>query len=541
VYADTEVETPIVNGPSTLTLKAADTTVLALGAGLAVFTGAPVPVSTNAIDLGVGTTAEWRNGYFAGTVSMGALTTDLISGDSNIEINGAGVLIVDTASNMQFQATATQQFDFHDGAASPTDIRIFNDYNGATSNEWIEIGWKETKANGTGDPNTDLFITAGGHLEMGSSPGYQVYVSVSGTRTWRFRAGGQLEPQTASTVDLGSPTNTVRRGYFDELRSPTDVDIVLNPQGTGTVTSTTDINGASPTEMSYLSGASSNIQAQLDALDAEAGRALEQSIPFTVGLGGKTNAEFHLVGEQEEQATGQTGDYTTDFGPGNQHIAILVNSITTGGDIVITGTSVTESGGLVTTGDTETITVDTTAGQLYQTDKKWLEITNIDVTTGTIVGINYDIQHLGYLDGANTNFTIEGFRADVLTNGALSDFAVIIEKVQDDGGKKCSVVTMEDYGHDSTVSGGAYFDNLRTGADDRSYTMGSNLAASDEMICYKTLDYSSYFSSDENVIEGAAKNEGIMIRFEGRTAAGAATNISSIENCNLTLYVTQQV
>jgi hypothetical protein len=511
--------TDFINGTVLTGFSLGQTSKLAITSSQALFGVYLSPDTDNTYAMGQ-PLARWAEGYYGGVVYA-----------------DAGFSVQTGSGSLLFQSPMNQNFDFHDGAASPTDIRIFNDYNGATSNEWIEIGWKEkltkgfisTKANGAGNPNTDLFITAGGHLEMGSSPGYQVYVSVSGTRTWRFRAGGQLEPQTASTVDLGSPTNTVRYGYFDELRSPTDVDIVLNPQGTGTVTSTTDINGASPTEMSYLSGATSNIQDQLD-------NQLLRAISWTVNLGGKTNASFRLIGEQSDVTTGETGDYTTDFGVGNQHIAILVNSITTGGDIVITGTSVTEGGATVTTSDTETITVDTTAGQLYQTSKKWLEITNIDITTGTIVSINYDVQRLGYFDAGNNNFTLLGMRCDVLVNGNLSDFALIGEKVQDDGSGKCSIVTFEDYGHDSTVSGGAYFDGLRTGADDRSYTMGSNLAASDDMVVYKNTDYTTYFTSDENVIEGATKDEGVILRFEGRTAAGAPTNISSIETATVTFF-----
>jgi hypothetical protein len=117
-------------------------------------------------------------------------------------------------------------------------------------------------------------------------------------------------------------------------------------------------------------------------------------------LSGVASSTLYLTGEFREIANTQSGDYATDFGVVNQHVYIYVDDITTGGDIVITGTKVGESDGIPVAG-TETITVDTTVDQYYQTDAKWLEVTNIDVASGTITGIDYDVGIIGYLDMGN--------------------------------------------------------------------------------------------------------------------------------------------
>jgi len=256
-----------------------------------------------------------------------------------------------------------------------------------------------------------------------------------------------------------------------------------------------------------------------------------KSMVFTMPLSGITDDIFYWLGAEEEKASGLTTDYTTDFSLHNQHLGIIVNSITTGGDIVITGTSLSEITGVPVIADTETITVDTTAGQHYQTDKKWFEITNVDVTSGTIVGITYSLHAFGYFDFGNTDWELLGYRADMRTQGATSDLAIVMTKVQDDGGKKHSHVALENYGHDSTVSDGAFYDGLRTGANDRSYTFSTTLAPDDSMISYKCLDFSTYFTNDENIFEGA-KNEGLILRLEGKPSGG----ITQIDYITLTLF-----
>lgn len=253
---------------------------------------------------------------------------------------------------------------------------------------------------------------------------------------------------------------------------------------------------------------------------------------FALPISGITDNIFNWVGEGRVHASGQTGDYTTDFGAQNQHIVITVNSITSGGNVVITGTSVSESTAIPVSSDTETLTLDGTTSS-YQTEKKWLEITNIDVSDTT--DLNYDIEILGYFDFGNNDWELVGYRADMRTSGNTSDLALILTKVQDEGGKKVSMVVIEDYGHDSTPDNGNYFDGKRTGGDSRDYTTGSNLAPNNSMVCYKMFDFSTFFSSNENIFEGS-KDEGLIVSLEGRDSVGGLDGISFIDHITLTLF-----
>ncbi len=126
------------------------------------------------------------------------------------------------------------------------------------------------------------------------------------------------------------------------------------------------------------------------------------------------------------------------FGVQNNHIVIKVINITTGGDIKISGTSISESTAIPVSDDSETITVDNSTNQLYQTTKKWLEITEVNITSGTITGLEYQTIILGYTDIGNRDFAISGYRLEALAGGSghKSDIRFFIEKIQDDGGKK---------------------------------------------------------------------------------------------------------
>lgn len=166
------------------------------------------------------------------------------------------------------------------------------------------------------------------------------------------------------------------------------------------------------------------------------GIGLTDKISWYISLSGSTAAQFKLVGEHRVIASGQVADYATDFSVGNQHASVVVNSITTGGTIIITGVAVSESTA-VPVATTENIVVDTSADQHYQTTNKWLEITNIDVSGTT--NINYDIEVVGYLDMGNRDFTITGIRAEFRSGGSNADIAVRIRKVQDDGSGKMAL------------------------------------------------------------------------------------------------------
>ncbi len=225
-------------------------------------------------------------------------------------------------------------------------------------------------------------------------------------------------------------------------------------------------------------------------------------LAYTSPLTNVVDTIFPIIGTFRTVDTGETGDVATDWPVSNQHIWILVNSITTGGDIVITGTSLSEGTAVPTAADTETITVDTSTGQYYQSSKKWWEITNIDITTGTIVSIDYDYGIVGYPDAGNRDFKILGYRIDAYAQSDIADFSLVMNKVQDDGGKKMSIVPLEDYGVDSGNAGDQLIDNLRTGLDDRSYNPAvGNIWENNTNLTFKQLDFDTYFTSDENIFE----------------------------------------
>jgi hypothetical protein len=242
--------------------------------------------------------------------------------------------------------------------------------------------------------------------------------------------------------------------------------------------------------------------------------------------------EVFLTGEYREEDTGLTANYATEFGAGNQHLYITADAVTIGGDIVITGTSISESSALPVASDTETITIDTTVGQSYQTSKKWLDIQGIDITSGAITGLTYTIGILGYMDMGNSEFTLYGYRFEARSSNGLSDIRLRIRKVQDDGSGKWSFIELEDIGMDSGAGTGEVVDHLRTAANDRSYTAGVNIWASDAMFGFKQLDFETFFSSNENHLTSNADDEGLIVQFAGEPSGG----LSNVENATLTLF-----
>jgi hypothetical protein len=261
--------------------------------------------------------------------------------------------------------------------------------------------------------------------------------------------------------------------------------------------------------------------------------ALVQSISWHQELSGVSSASLYMTGEFREIDNTLSADYATDFGVVNQHVYIYVDDITTGGDIVITGTKVSESTGIPVAG-TETITVDDTVDQYYQTDAKWFEVTNIDISSGAITGIDYDVGIVGYLDMANRDFTVVGLRAEFEAGNALADVGIRVRKIQDDGGGKMSIVPIELCGYDSTAGNGEFDDQLRTAGDDRSFTFTVTAWASGGMAVIKQTDYNTYFTNDENVLESSSKAEGIIVDFVGIPSG----NISNVEHGTVTIFYT---
>jgi 3D (Asp-Asp-Asp) domain-containing protein len=237
---------------------------------------------------------------------------------------------------------------------------------------------------------------------------------------------------------------------------------------------------------------------------------------------GITDTQVDITGTLREVAAGETGDYTTDFSVSNQHLYLYINSITGSGDVTITGTSLSESTTVPVASDTEVITVDT-ALVYYQSDKKWWEVTNIDIPAG-ISAIDYDIGVVGYADMHNTAFRILGYRVDMYMQGINPDARLQVLKIKDDGNKQMSLVYVEDIGFDADAAGNQIIDHLRSGADDRSYnpTVGA-IVGDNEMLTFKQYDLDTYFTAGENVFLCDQGHEGIIVRILGE--GGGISNV----------------
>jgi len=256
-------------------------------------------------------------------------------------------------------------------------------------------------------------------------------------------------------------------------------------------------------------------------------------VTYTLPMAGVTDNQIPLAGEFRTVDSGETGDVAADWAVSNQHVFILVNSITTGGEMIITGTSLSESTAIPVIGDTEIIDIDTTASQYYQTTKKWWEVTNIDVTSGTISGIDYDYGVIGYPDLGNRDFKIIGYRLDAFAQNNSGDFQLIMWKVQDDGNRKASFIRLEDIGIDSGSGADQITDHLRTGLFDRSYNPSvGQIWANNTIVTLKQLDFDNYFTGDENEFDSVTKDEGYVIRVEGSPSGGA----NNVDYITLMLY-----
>jgi hypothetical protein len=264
-----------------------------------------------------------------------------------------------------------------------------------------------------------------------------------------------------------------------------------------------------------------------------------KTISYSMPLAGVTDSTVPLQGTFITLGTSATGDTATDLAILNNHGFIKVNELTTGGDIVITGDSVDELTAVVTLGDTETISVDPSASrpatitsQLYQTNKKWQVITNIDVSTGDIAGINYNYGAVGYPDAGNRNFRLLGYRFECYSSGTNADVRLRIFKVQDDGQKRMRLLPIEDIGIDSNSAGDQIIDHIRLGADDRSYNSPFvSLWPDNRQLVFKQGDFYGYWSVlDDNRqdINGRDSHEGIIILIEGEPDGSSITNVDFI-------------
>jgi hypothetical protein len=260
--------------------------------------------------------------------------------------------------------------------------------------------------------------------------------------------------------------------------------------------------------------------------------ALEQSgVPTEFVLAGVDPSQNAVPG-----AFGLMDDFTTPFSVYNNHIYITINSITATDplspcEITVTGTSISESTAVPVTNDTETITFNASNNTSYQTLKKWLEGTSIELTSN-ITSINYDISILGYVDFLNTNTRITGYRAEVLSgNKTTDDITLIINRIKQNN-PVTTILPLENI----TIDGDSntLIDNLRSGSFDRSYSMTSaNLWPELKDFVLKQSDFNTYFTNNENLIE-STDNEGIIIKVTS-TNLGAPNGPTYL---NLMIYFT---
>jgi hypothetical protein len=228
------------------------------------------------------------------------------------------------------------------------------------------------------------------------------------------------------------------------------------------------------------------------------------------------DSEIVFVGINRDIINGVTTNITSGFGVGNNHIGINVNTLGNTGSMVIVGTTLSESTAIPVTGVSETLIIDSTG--FYQTSKKWIEITDVNITSGTITGINYDVISLGYMDIGNRNFVVSGYRLEAIAgNDTNINFNIL--KVQDNGNNKTSIVPLEEINIDGSTN--QIIDIIR-GSDskyDRSYTMleGDLWTQGNEYVL-KQDDLTDYFNVKDigrNIIESGDKDEGLIISVSG--------------------------
>lgn len=261
--------------------------------------------------------------------------------------------------------------------------------------------------------------------------------------------------------------------------------------------------------------------------------------PVFIPMSGVTDSVFSLFGTFETEATGATGDVATAFSGQNQHFYCLINSITTGGAMVISGTAVSETT-QVPVVDTETITIDASDSRtfkLYQTSKKWYEIDSINVTGGSITGIDYDYGLVGYLDFGNRDTCIVGYRMDFRAASGSGDVGLVIRKIEDAGDGKLNFFDLESIGIDSTTGNGEIVDQARSGGDSRAFTYSVNALPNNNAYCFKALDLETIFGEENCTALSSSKDEGWVVSFTGVSGGVIGQGgISGIDHATLTIY-----
>lgn len=224
----------------------------------------------------------------------------------------------------------------------------------------------------------------------------------------------------------------------------------------------------------------------------------------THSIRGVSDQQGYFLGDMQEIAQGLTGNYIIDTPMNLQHLYIKINSVTSGGDIVITGTNCQLQS------VTETITIDTETDVHYITENRFVEITNIDVSDTT--GLNYNLGDIEYYNFCQNLFAVNGCRFDIKAQGNAPEIRVTIEKVKDLGGKKFTFETLEDILFDT--SGTNQIVNFLRGTSFA--PVAGKFWEDGQTIQHCVCDYNAYFAANgENTIDSYNKREGLMIYVEG--------------------------
>lgn len=165
------------------------------------------------------------------------------------------------------------------------------------------------------------------------------------------------------------------------------------------------------------------------------GTNILQTLSFSMPLRSVVDSALNLTGEFRTVASGLTANYSTPFAVSNNHVFILVNSISGTGDITISGATIDESTSVISSGQTEVLAVDASTNQYWQTSAKFIEVSGITIGPG-ITAIDYDVGVIGYTDVNNQSFELLGYRLDMFAQGNSPDIRFLIYKVKDDGGGK---------------------------------------------------------------------------------------------------------
>ena len=228
-----------------------------------------------------------------------------------------------------------------------------------------------------------------------------------------------------------------------------------------------------------------------------------------------------MAGSKHNIASNETTlTYSTPFAPADNHIYINVDAVNISGgtsiiNATIAGKRIDEASG-ISSSTSEVIQISVAGPAAYQSLNKWYYVSSITLTpdTGSIDFILYDIDTLGYVDFLNNDVTITGYRFEALGDfdGSTSDIGVELIAVSQSG----STTTLTDIENisvdgDGGLGNGEVIDSLRSGAHDRSFTMpfGTDIWPRNVNFVFKQTDFNSYFTNNENFIEGT--NDGGLI------------------------------